>query len=428
MAMTKQVVITTHIFPPEVHPSGVMNNEVAYNLTISGCNVKIITCFPSHPQGILFPGWRRTLTHYSKINGVEVIRAWHPIWPHRNLIYRGLELLGQGLSFLLSSRRIDRVDIVISDGPPLMGSLCSWIIAKKHHSPLLTVVHDFPVDAASDMGLLNNILIRPLLAIELLTYRISHHLIVLSEGFRQTMIRKKGVPEEKVSVIPVWLDNRDIHPANRDNTWRREMGIGPEKFVVLYAGTIGLVSGAEVVIEAAKLLKHHPDILFLLVGAGHAKDRMEAEARDSGLHNLRFLPFQPRERLSEVQATADVSLVTLAPGRGKTSVPSKILGYMAAARPVIAAVDEDCDTAILIKKAACGLVALPGNGKELSEAVIYYYQHPKPRELAGLSGRRYFLKHFEKEIVLKQYVNLVDALTDRHGDKAMEPDNSRSVS
>jgi colanic acid biosynthesis glycosyl transferase WcaI len=292
---------------------------------------------------------------------------------------------------------------------------------------LISVIYDIYPDILIEMGKLqNSIFIRAARKLEHLIYRASDHIVVLSNGFRRTLIQEKGLDPGKVAVIPVWLSGRDISPGPLDNTWRREMGIGPEKFVVLYAGTIGLVSGAEVVIEAAKLLKHYPDILFLLVGAGHAKDRMEAEARDRGLHNLRFLPFQPRERLSAVQATADVSLVTLAPGRGKTSVPSKVLGYMAAARPVIAAVDEDCDTAGLIKKAACGLVALPGNGQELSEAVLYYYQHPEARESAGVNGRRYFLKHFEKEVVLKQYVNLVDALTDRRGDETIHRMNTSS--
>jgi colanic acid biosynthesis glycosyl transferase WcaI len=413
--MSNYVIITTHIFPPEVHPSGLMNQELASDLAARGFKVKVITCFPSHPQGKLFSGWCKTLRHYSQINGVDVVRAWHPICIHRNFLFRALELLGQGLSFGLSACKIGRPDLIISDGPPLMGPLISWIIAKKHKASLVTVVHDFPVDAARDMGLLSNLLIRPLLAFELFTYRISHHVIVLSEKFRQIMIQEKQVPEGIVSVIPVWLDGKDIQPTCHYNSWRREMGIGLEKFVVLYAGTIGLVSGVDVVIKAANRLKNYPDILFLMVGAGQAKELMEAEARNCGLQNVRFLPFQPRERLSEVQATGDISLVTLAKGRGKTSVPSKVLGYMAAARPVIASVDEDCDTAELIQKAECGLVVPPGQGEKLAEAVLYYYQYPKARKLAGLSGRQYFLKHFEKKTVLKQYVDLVDKLAFKQG-------------
>jgi colanic acid biosynthesis glycosyl transferase WcaI len=285
---------------------------------------------------------------------------------------------------------------------------------------LITVIYDIYPDILLEMGILQNpIMIQAARKLELLIYRASDRIVVLSEGFRRTLIQEKGLDSGKVAVIPVWFNGRDIVPMARDKPWRREMGIGPEKFVVLYAGTIGLVSGAEVVIEAARLLEAYPDILFLMVGAGQAKDRMAAEARKSGLQNLRFLPFQPRERLGEVQATADVSLVTLGPGRGKTSVPSKVLGYMAAARPVIAAVDEECDTAELIRKAECGLVTPPAQGEALAEAVLYYYRHPGARELGGRTGRRFFLKHFEKEVVLKQYVDLLDAVACGSGDKIL---------
>jgi colanic acid biosynthesis glycosyl transferase WcaI len=231
--------------------------------------------------------------------------------------------------------------------------------------------------------------------------------VVLSEGFRYTLIKEKEVPAEKITVIPVWLDAQDIVPKPRDNLWRREMGIGAEKFVVLYAGTIGLVSGAEMVVEAAKNLQSYEDILFLFVGWGQSRDRVEAEARKAGLRNMRFLPFQPRERLSEVQATADISLVTLAPGRGKTSVPSKVLGYMAAGRPVLAAVDAACDTAALIKRAECGVAVLPGNAKVISEEILNLFKNPQWRQDSGLKGRKYFEENFERSKVLGRFLDLI---------------------
>jgi colanic acid biosynthesis glycosyl transferase WcaI len=85
---------------------------------------------------------------------------------------------------------------------------------------------------------------------------------------------------------------------------------------------------------------------------------------------------------------------------------------MAAARPVIAAVDGECDTAALIRRARCGLVAPPGNGAALARAILYYRQNPRPRELAGRAGRQYFLRHLEKKRVLPQYLDLIENLTD----------------
>jgi colanic acid biosynthesis glycosyl transferase WcaI len=408
--MLTKVLITTQVFPPEVHPSSVMVGELAEHLARQGMAVTVAAGYPHHPYGRLYNGFRKKWLSIETQNGCRVVRGWHLINPSRAMIPRALVMASQCAMFILGALNGNRPDIVISYGPPLIGPLTSGLIARANRAKLINVTCDIYPDILLEMGKLKNPgLIQAVRKLERLIYRVSDRIVVPSEGFRRTLTQEKGLDPEKVVMIPNWLNGQDIVPMNRENSWRREMGIGLANFVILYAGTIGLVSGAEVVIEAARRLKDYPEILFLMVGAGHAKDRIKREVRNCGLQNLRFLPFQPRRRLSEVQAAADVSLVTLAPGRGKTSVPSKVLGYMAAARPVIAAVDEYCDTAKLIKKAECGLVKPPGKGEELAEAVLYYYQHPEAREIAGVNGRWFFLKHFEKEVVLKRYVDLMDA-------------------
>jgi colanic acid biosynthesis glycosyl transferase WcaI len=312
-------------------------------------------------------------------------------------------------SYLVSSLRVPRPDVVISfDGYPLLGPLASALIARHYRAKLVSVIYDLYPDIAVELGKLKNAgLIKLARKLELLTYQYSHRIVTLSEGFRHTLIKEKNLEAQKVAVIPVWLDASEVRPLPRDNSWRARMNIPVEKFVVLYAGTIGLVAGAEVLVQAAQHLSTHPDILFLLVGDGYGKDQVQHQVRKLGLSNVRFLPFQDRVVLSEVQATADVSVVTLAPGRGRTSVPSKVLGYMAAARPVVAAVDEHCDTAALIRQAGCGVVVPPGNGAALADGVLHYYREPEMREKAGEQGWAFYLKYFEKNIVIKKYHNLL---------------------
>jgi colanic acid biosynthesis glycosyl transferase WcaI len=408
--MVKNLFITTSIFPPELHPSGIMNSELSEELSRSGHNVKVITGFPNYPKGKLFSGWQRRLLYIEKRNGYEVIRSWHPLFSSENIGIRSLSMLTNSLSYLLGAFGGKKADIVISDGPEIIGPIISAIISKICNAKLINVRHDLLVDILITNPNVNKIIKNILIFLEKLSLKLSDHIIVLSEGFRSTLINHKGVSPDKISVVPVWLDTRDVFPMNRENPWRQSSGIGSENFVVLYAGTIGLVSGAEVVFDAAQYLTSYPDILFLMVGAGHARDQMEIKAQRLGLSNLRFLPLQPRERLSELQATADVSLVTLAPGRGRTSVPSKVLGYMAAARPVIAAVDPDCDTAELIRQSGCGQVVPPGKGKGLGEAILHYYHHPKDRQSAGGKGRKYFLENLERQVVLSKYIDVIENL------------------
>jgi colanic acid biosynthesis glycosyl transferase WcaI len=406
------ILITTQVYLPEGHATAIMVQELAEDLSRWGAEVTVAAGYPHHPYGRLYPGFRKEWLKMEAESGFRVIRGWHLIHPSHSLAMRGLVMASQCAAFFLSAVNCPRPDVVISCGPPILGPLTSALIARASGARLVTIIYDIYPDIAVESGQLRNPTVITLARkLERFIYRQSERIVVLSKGFRRTLIDKKGVEPQKVAVIPVWLDVRDIFPLSRDNPWRREMGISPDKFVVLYAGTIGLVSGAEVVVEAASRLESYQDILILFVGAGYAKDRVEAKARELGLKNIRFLPFQPRERLSEVQATADVSLVTLAPGRGKTSVPSKVLGYMAAARPVIAAVDDDCDTAELIRKAHCGLVIPPAQAERLSDAILNFYQGSEARKVAGENGSKYFERYFERSQVTAKYIALIEGLS-----------------
>ncbi len=405
------ILITTQVYPPEGQASATLVRELAGELCGRGAKVTVAAGYPHHPYGRLYPGYRKKLLTLESNNGFQVVRGWHLIHPSSSVTVRGLVMLSQCAAYFLSAASCPRPDVVISYGPPLLGPLISAAIARVSGARLMTVIYDIYPDIAVDLGHLREpLLIKAAQKCESLVYRLSDHIVVLSEGFQRTLVGVKGVRQEKVSVVPVWFDAQDITPMSRDNAWRREMGIDPEKFVVLYAGTIGLISGAEIIVEAARRLQSQADILFLLVGTGHAKALVETKAKSEGLSNIRFLPFQPRQRLGEMQAVADVSLVTLAPGRGSTSLPSKVLGYMAAARPVVASVDRDSDLAELISRSQCGLVVPPGQGEGLAEAILQCYRQPEQRRLYGEAGHRYFLQHYEKKVVVRRFAELIEQI------------------
>jgi colanic acid biosynthesis glycosyl transferase WcaI len=313
------------------------------------------------------------------------------------------QALGSALAGLLARR----CDVVLVIGPPLVGPNLGALVAARHRAKLVNVIFDIYPDIAIDTGKVTNpLVIAAARMAERLQYWTSDLTVVLSEGFKKTLVAR-GVPEEKISVLPVWLDPDEILPMSRDNFWRREQGIPLDKFVVLYAGTIGVVSGASIVADAARLLHDREDILFLFVGEGEEKPKVEARARALGLHNVRFLPFQPRERLPEVQATADVGLVTLSSGRGRTSVPSKVLGYMAAGRPVIASVDLNSDTANDIAEAQAGLVVAPEDPKALAAVIRKAREDVDWRAAAGIRAREHLVKAYSRNQVLDRYRRLL---------------------
>lgn len=398
-----RILITTQVYPPELHPTAVMVRELARYLVSCGWQVTVAAGLPHHPYGKVYAGHRVLPFERRLVEGIEVLRLWHPVNPSRSVAVRASLFVTQAMSTAVEATLARRADVVLVYGPPLIGPGLAWIVALRHRARLVTVVYDIYPDVAVEAGKVKNRALIGLARIaERFQYWSADKIIVLSEGFKKTLA-KKGVPENKIVVLPVWLDADEIQPMARDNAWRRENGIPLESFVVLYAGTIGVVSGAEIVPDAAAVLRDRCDVLFLFVGDGEARPRVEARARELGLNNLRFLPFQDRERLAEVQATADVGLVTLAPGRGRTSVPSKVIGYMAAGRPVIASVDVDSDTARELVEAKAGLVTPPSDAGALADAVLTLANDPERRAAMGTSAREAMLALHSKCALLERY-------------------------
>ena len=133
----------------------------------------------------------------------------------------------------------------------------------------------------------------------------------------------------------------------------------------------------------------------------------------AGLTNVQFRPFQPRERLNEVQASCDLAVVSLAPGKGGYSVPSKILGYMAAGRPVVASVDLDSETDSFVRRSGGGLVVEAGNAVELARTIERLSRAPQEREAMGLAGRQFVKKYHSRPAVTASYAVLIESVLKR---------------
>jgi colanic acid biosynthesis glycosyl transferase WcaI len=192
-------------------------------------------------------------------------------------------------------------------------------------------------------------------------------------------------------------------------------------FVVLYAGTVGPVQGPEVLIEAATELSSEPNVLFLLVAQGLSRPNMERMAREKQLSNVRFMDFQPRERLAEVQATADVSVVTLLAGQGRNFFPSKVLAYMAARRPVIASVDSQSDTARLVEESGGGRAVPPGDARALAEALRELRDAPGECQRLGDQARRHFEAHYSRRTATGVYEALFREVNEERRGGAHDP-------
>jgi colanic acid biosynthesis glycosyl transferase WcaI len=402
------IALICHVYAPEVAPAGGMVRELAEDLVAAGHRVTVLTGWPNHPRGILYEGWRSRFRQLARDpKGFRVLRCGHSIHPRKKIFWRLWYYLTFGLGTFVNGLACGRMDAVLCLSTPIFGLWTAWMLARLKGARFVYDIFDLHPEAAHHAGLIGRGLAYTIWrAIDTLLCRRSDVIATLSEGMKREIVAR-GIEPDKVAVVPFWMDAETVSPGPRDNAWRRRQRIPLDRFVALYAGTIGYISGAEVLIETAHLLSDRPDILILCVGEGVVKDKIERRAAELGLANIRFLPFQPAEMLDDMMATADVGLVTLLAETGKTSVPSKILGYMAAGRAVVASVAEDCATARVIQEGECGIVTPCQDPAALADALRRAADDRDTTRRLGENARRCLLDRYSRKHCTGLYETLL---------------------
>lgn len=386
-----------HVYPPEHAPAGVQARDFAEDMTRAGHDVTILTGWPSHPAGILYPGWASRFREVSTTpEGFKLVRCGHSLHARTSMAWRLCYYFTFAVSAFINGVSCRRPDVVFCESTPIFGPVITLLLARLKRAKFVYRIHDVHPEAALHAGLIRSgLLYRMLRALDTWVCHRSDLVLTLTEEMRRCLLAR-GLPRNQVMVARQWLDGSRVVPKSRDNEWRRAHGIPLNCFVVLYAGTIGHISGANVVVEAARLLRDRRDVLFLFVGEGPLKEECQKLNGKYGLENIRFLPFQPAEALADVQATGDAGLVTLLPASGETSVPSKIHGYTAAGRAVIASVHCDSATAKSVREGDFGLVVEPGDAQALANAVADLAGKPSLTGRFGHNARLYFLANFDR--------------------------------
>jgi colanic acid biosynthesis glycosyl transferase WcaI len=262
----------------------------------------------------------------------------------------------------------------------------------------------FPEYAVKAGVIRNKRVISALEWLEKLFYRHAAHLSVISIGFRTKLI-ERGVPSDKLTVIPVWADPDEISPLPKQTSFRQQYG-WQDKFIVLYTGNLGLTCALEDALETADILKIYSDIHFVIVGEGVKKNKLLQTANSKNLPNVTFLPFQPRQKFPELLATADATLVTLNENSQSTSMPSKTFSYLAASRPILAVAPLQSDLSQIIASSNTGLCISPGKPEELANAILRLKSDQIESEEMGLNGRHLLKDQFSREHCVDMYENM----------------------
>jgi colanic acid biosynthesis glycosyl transferase WcaI len=401
-----RILLLTPYYSPDLGPSAPLFTMLSETLSKRGHLVSVLTTVPHYPSGQVSTSYQGKRVWRSQENGVDVTRLWLPSVKRSNLAMRLFQFFCYQVEAIWAGFSLN-YDVAILANPALWVFLPFVYFVSLKRKPAIFSVHDVYPDVGITLGIFRyKAVIAFVGALEL--YCLNHSIIVriLSESFRPG-IRKLGIPETKIVLVYDWVDTDLIRPLPRDNRFAREHSL-VDKFVVLYAGNIGLSQGLENVLLVAQQFSECRGVLFLFVGDGPGREVLVAQAEHQSLTNVQFLPFQPRERLPEVLASADISLVVLKKGIGTGSLPSKTFSILASARPVIASVDEDSETWKLIKRSKAGLCVEPEKPSALAEAILTLKGNCELREQMGRDGRKWAEQKHSPQSASMQFETLLN--------------------
>ena len=245
-------------------------------------------------------------------------------------------------------------------------------------------------------------------AMENFTYRNADHIITITDDMKNNII-KKGVPEDKITVVRNWIDTDKVkHISRLENSLFDELKLPRDKFYVVYAGNLGKVQGIEVILKAADLLRENKSIQFLIFGNGSEEENLKKLVVEYRLENISMYPLQPVDRVSEVYSMADVCVISCKPGTGGSGMPSKTWTIMAAGVPIVASFDMPSEMQRTIIEAKCGFCTKAGNGEELYKRVIQLYEDNKLKESFAENARRYAEGNVSKKKAVAEYIQAIE--------------------
>lgn len=305
-------------------------------------------------------------------------------------------------------------DIVISANTPLISQRILLSECRKRDLPFVFWQQDIlsigiKHALLSRLGRASGIVAAQFVRLERSLLERSNAIVVISDDF-VPVLGEWGISEEKVEVIPNWAPLDELPALPRDNPWAREHGLH-DKGVILYAGTLGLKHDPMLLLETAHKFKQDDDVRVVVVAGGVGSERLTERMNRDGPRNLIVLAPQPYDRFPEVLATGDVLVALLESDAGVFSVPSKVLSYLCAARPVVAAVPARNLAARVLRANRSGLVTPPGDVETFARVAAGLLSRPGLRARLGHRARTYAEATFDIRTIADRFERIFMRLT-----------------
>lgn len=410
-ATSMRILFVSNYFPPEVNAPATRLHEHACQWAEDGHEIEVLTSVPNFPEGEVYEGFRNRFS-YERRSGIDVTRV--PMYVTRNegMLKRSLSYVSFMLSTIFYSRKIRRrPDLVVATSPQFFAAVGGLIISRFLKVPFVMEVRDLWPESIVAVGAARRgLIIRMLERLEHFLYSQSDHIVVVTNAFKQ-FIEAKGIDPRKISVLKNGADLQAFaEPLDAEllDDWRRKLNL-EGKFVASYIGTIGMAHRADVMLEAAQQCSD-PDVVFMVVGTGAERQKLEERAAALNLSNFRLVDKQPKHVVRHLLALSDAAVVHLrASVLFHSVIPSKIFEAMAMKLPIILGVEGE--TREIIEEAGAGIAITPEDAGALASAVRSLYEDGALCERLGRQGSEYVHERHDRKKLARRYWHLLHSVS-----------------
>ncbi len=334
--------------------------------------VKVLTGFPNYPLGRIFDGYSLTWRKDELVSGVDVRRvALFPSHSHsrvgRLLNYAtfaaSASLWGTGWF-----RDIEA--LWVFNSPPTVG-LPTWITKARYRPRVVMHIMDLWPESLTVSGFGRSMLKWHWLHQGMdrwlsMTYEVAD-LIACTSRNQVELLNQRGIPRDKLSYAPIWIDETVFHPVPKDEALAVELGVA-DKTVLLYAGSLGEAQGLDVLVDACNRLSDVSSFHCVVAGSGIAEGLLREQAAKSNVKNISFLRRWPMHDMTRLMSIGDIHFVSLrADPLSEIAMPSKLPATLACARPVIVAARGDASN--IVSRSGSGWTCEPGDAEQLERAI-----------------------------------------------------------
>ncbi len=409
--MKKRILIHSIVFNPDGVSTAYLYGDIAASLKNSGCDVVVLTTTPHYnkvesqlckqPMSWVLWGFLKK----SQFNGIDVYHV--PQKKFKSTMLRLIGFVYWHLVSFITALFIKKVDVILSPSPPLtIGLMNVWLGKFKGAKVIYNVQEVYPDILGKKSGVVYSILSR----MERYIYDKSAGVTTIDSVFYNT-IRPRFKDASKLHVIPNFVDTDIYKPTASTSHLDKSLFISNNHLKLLYAGNIGIAQEWDTLIEVAKRTKNHP-IDYYVIGEGAMRNYVADKIMENNLENVHLLPYQPRELMPEIIGFSDLQFIFMEPTVAAQGFPSKVYTIMASAKPLLVCSPVNTPIVNFLEGVGCAKIVTSADVKAKADEICSWLCTISPEELKtmGQKGLQEIENRYSKDIVTRQYCNLIDSI------------------